>query len=597
MKRVMQHVVALMMIPTMSWGQDVTFDISAGNDTLKSALRDASLVAGLSSDETPAPQDYVAAARADYRRLLTALYAKGYYAGTISIKINGIEASNLAPLDAPTAIRGVSFSVDPGPRFNFAEVSIAPIPSGTLLPESFAKGEFARSDVIGEAVNAGIDAWRNAGHAKAQAAGQKITAQHAQSLLNVAISIDNGPQLTFGELSITGDSKVRASRITKIAGLPIGEVYSPQDLRDAERRLRATGAFDSVSAVEADNIGPNNTLPIELQIVDSRPRRFGFGLELSSIEGVKVSTYWLHRNFLGGAERFRVEGEISGIGGETGGIDYKIGASLDRPAVYGADTNLFSRAEISRIDEPNYLIDKVALQFGLTRPFGEDINLSAGIGVLAAREVTDLGTKTYTLLTLPLSATLERRDNPTDAKDGYYIDVDTTPFYNVDNGTFGARVFSDARIYKSVGEGNKLTFAARSQIGSVFGSDITDTPADFLFYSGGGGTVRGQSYDSLGITTTVGGTTTTTGGLSFAGAQLEARYAVTDKIGVVGFYDFGQITADSGFGGASQWHAGAGIGVRYNTGIGPIRLDIGTPASGDNIADEVQVYIGIGQSF
>ena len=243
------------------------------------------------------------------------------------------------------------------------------------------------------------------------------------------------------------------------------------------------------------------------------------------------------------------------------------------------------------------MIDKVALQFGLTRPFGEDINLSAGIGVLAAREVTDLGTKTYTLLTLPLSATLERRDNPTDAKDGYYIDVDTTPFYNVDNGTFGARVFSDARIYKSVGEGNKLTFAARSQIGSVFGSDITDTPADFLFYSGGGGTVRGQSYDSLGITTTVGGTTTTTGGLSFAGAQLEARYAVTDKIGVVGFYDFGQITADSGFGGASQWHAGAGIGVRYNTGIGPIRLDIGTPASGDNIADEVQVYIGIGQSF
>ena len=80
-------------------------------------------------------------------------------------------------------------------------------------------------------------------------------------------------------------------------------------------------------------------------------------------------------------------------------------------------------------------------------------------------------------------------------------------------------------------------------------------------------------------------------------AQLEARYSVTDSIGLVGFYDVGQITAGEGWSGNSQWHAGAGVGVRYNTGIGPIRLDIGTPASGDNIGKNVQVYIGIGQSF
>ena len=81
------------------------------------------------------------------------------------------------------------------------------------------------------------------------------------------------------------------------------------------------------------------------------------------------------------------------------------------------------------------------------------------------------------------------------------------------------------------------------------------------------------------------------------GAQLEARHAVTDKIGLAGFYDFGQIGADASFGGKINWHAGAGMGLRYNTGIGPIRLDIATPASGDNIASSVQVYIGIGQTF
>jgi len=231
------------------------------------------------------------------------------------------------------------------------------------------------------------------------------------------------------------------------------------------------------------------------------------------------------------------------------------------------------------------------------RPIGKVIDAFAGIGLLAAREVTDLGTKTYTLFTLPMGATMDRRDNPTDAKNGYYIEAAATPFMNINTGAVGSRVFGDARVYRSFGENNKFTLAGRTQIGTVMGSAISDTPADFLFYSGGGGTVRGQSYDSLGVSTTVSGVTTTTGGLSFLGAQAEARFSVTSKIGLVGFYDYGQIGADAGFSGSSNWHAGAGIGVRYNTGIGPIRLDVATPASGDGAGKSVQVYIGIGQSF
>lgn len=597
MKSLMRHVAVLALVPTLSWGQEISFTVDTTNDTLIETLKSASLVEALLPSENPAPQDYVAAARADYRRLLTALYSRGYYGGTISIRVNGTEATNIAPLDAPTAISTITYAVDPGPRFTFGEATVTPLAAGTELPETFATGRSARSTAITEAVGAGVSGWRNAGHAKAAAGAQSIAAQHAENKLNVNVAITPGPLLTFGALTISGDSAVRASRIAKIAGIPEGEIYDPQDLRDAERRLRATGAFDSVSAVEADDIGPNDTLPITLEIADSKPRRIGFGLELSSIEGLKVSSYWLHRNFLGGAERFRVEGEVSGIGGETGGIDYKLGASLDRPAIYGADTDIFSRAEISRLDEPTFLIDKVALEFGLTRPIGEDITAFAGIGLLAAREVTEFGTKTYTLFTLPLGATLEQRDDPTNAKNGYYLNIDATPFVNIDDGSVGARLYSDARVYRSFGATEQLTLAARTQVGSVMGSAIENTPADFLFYSGGGGTVRGQSYDSLGISTTVGDVTTTTGGLSFVGAQIEARYSVTDKIGVVGFYDYGQIGADGNFGGESNWHAGAGIGVRYDTGIGPIRLDIGTPASGDNIGEEVQVYIGIGQSF
>ena len=139
--------------------------------------------------------------------------------------------------------------------------------------------------------------------------------------------------------------------------------------------------------------------------------------------------------------------------------------------------------------------------------------------------------------------------------------------------------------------------AGRVQIGSVLDADLSEAPADFLFYSGGGGTVRGQPYQSLGIETVDGMDTVTTGGTSFLGAQLEARFLVRENIAVVGFYDFGQVGATATPGEDAEWHAGAGFGVRYNTGIGPIRLDLGTQANGDDAGSDLQVYIGIGQAF
>ena len=179
----------------------------------------------------------------------------------------------------------------------------------------------------------------------------------------------------------------------------------------------------------------------------------------------------------------------------------------------------------------------------------------------------------------------------------YYLDSRATPFVSIDGDVNGARAFSDARAYYTIGDALPVTFAARAQIGSLIGAGVNEAPADFLFYSGGGGTVRGQPYKSLGIDRIEGGEAVTTGGTSFAGAQLEARVAVRDNIALVGFYDIGQISDNELPFDNGDWHAGAGIGLRYDTGIGPIRLDIATPASGDNAGEEVQVYIGIGQAF
>ena len=577
--------------------QSITLDVGDAGSGLRGDIEAASLTYALREEEAPAPQDIVAAARADYRRILTALYASGYYSGTISIKVNGREAEGIAPLDAPSRINSVDITVVRGSRFNFGTATVAPVPPETELPERFATGEPARTRVIRESVRTGVNAWRDLGYAKAQTASQNIVARHADNALDVSVTLNPGQRLTFGNLSISGNEDVRTSAIARIAGFPTGEIFSPDAVTKVERRLRRTGAFDSVAITESDAIGPNATLPFALQVAESKPRRFGFGLELSSIEGLQVSSFWMHRNAFGGAERFRVEGEVSGIGGGTGGVDYKLGTSLSVPAIYGPETDFLATATLSRLDEPEFLLDSVATEASLTRLISDDLTANVGIGLLAAREETDLGVREYVLLTFPVGLELERRDDPTNPKSGYYIDLDATPFVALRGAGDGGRIYADVRGYTSFGENDRFTIAARGQLGSVLGVDVLTAPADFLFYSGGGGTVRGQPYQSLGLTTVDGADSVETGGLSFVGAQLEARVGVTDNIGVVGFYDYGFVGASATPLEDGEWHAGTGIGVRYDTGIGPIRFDIGTPANGDGAFSSVEVYIGIGQAF
>lgn len=581
--------------------QEVSIVLPPGAEDLRGPLDAASLTTSLAAAGPTTAQDYVAAARADYRRMLTALYAKGYFGGTVSITIDGQEVAGIAPLDAPAQISAVVIAVDPGPVFTFGQTAIGPLPPETTAPDSFQPGQIAQTDAVRSAVRAAVSGWQDLGFAKATAGAQDIVAQHATSRLDVAVQIDPGPRLTFGALTVTGNSAVRTDRIIAIAGLPTGQVYSPAEVELAETRLRRTGAFDSAALVESDTYTPDLTLPFTLQVSEQKPRRLGFGAELSSRDGLTLSAYWLHRNLLGGAERLRLDAGITQIGNLDSGPDLTLSADFGRPATINANTDLIASAGIERLDEPDFFLWQATADIGFIKYVRDDLTYEGSLGLLTAREETAYGTRDYTLLTLPLRGTLDRRDDKFDATRGYYLDLQATPFLGLSGGANGGRLYADGRVYRSFGSNGRFTIAARAQVGSVFGASLLDAPADFLFYAGGGDTVRGQPYQALGISILrnfgAGAVNAQSGGAAFVGAQLEARFDVTDKIGLVGFYDIGLIGADSLPQSGDDYIAGAGIGLRYDTPIGPIRLDLATPASGDNIGQELQIYIGIGQSF
>jgi len=562
---------------------------------LRDALRAASLLVAVNREGVSDAQEIVAAARADYARLVAALYGEGHYSGVVHITLDGREAASIPPLAAPGSIAAVEVTVEPGPPFAFARAEIAPLAPGTVLPADFAPGGRARSATMQAAVAAAVEGWRAGGHAKARPAGEDIVADHRRAEIEARFAIAPGPPVRFGALRIRGTERMRADRVRAIAGLPEGARFDPEALAAAAARLRRSGGFRSVALTEAETVGADGRMDIVAALVEERPRRFGLGAELASFEGLTLSGYWLHRNLLGGAERLRIDGAIGGIGATEGGLAVSLGARLVRPATFTPDTELAFGATAERAEYRDFTASRGGLEVGLAHRQSDRLRLEGGLALRVEHVTNGRGPETYAVLSAPLGAIWDRRDDPLDATAGFYLEARATPFLGLTGDTDnGAQVKLDARAYWRPGTG-RLVLAGRVQAGAVLGAGLFGTPREMLFYSGGGGSVRGQPFQSLGVSYDCGpGCTGRIGGRSFLGLSAEARLKLTDSIGLVAFGDAGMVAAGAPEGG--DWHAGAGLGLRYDTGIGPIRLDVAAPVAG-RTGDGVQIYIGIGQAF
>jgi translocation and assembly module TamA len=564
--------------------------VDSAEPGLEAALKAASLLVAAPDSSARDPHEVLASASADYARLVDVLYRHGYYGGVVSIRLDGREAGGMSALGLPARIGDVDIRVDPGPLFRFGTVAITPEATGTALPTTFRAGEPALLGTIRDALAAALDAWREAGHATADVAGRSIVADHRTRTLNVRLDIAPGPEVRFGSLRVTTPSGVRADRIRRIADLPEGALFTPSTLERSARRLRRTEAFSTVTLTGTGQIGPGSVMDVTAAVTDQKPRRFGLGAEVSPSEGGKVSGFWLHRNLLGGAERFRVTGEIANIGGQTSGIDGVLGFRLGVPAVLGGNTNGYATAVLKHLDETDFRANSAAIGVGVTRIISDDLEVSAGLGLGISATTDSFGTRTFRLVTLPATGTLDRRSDRLDPGSGVFLGLDAKPFYDVGSGAAGLRLYADGRAYRTVG---RTVLAARLQTGLVAGAGLTATPPDFLFYSGGGNTVRGQPYQSLAVDL---GGGLASGGRSFLALSAEARLPLRGAFGAVVFADAGFVGPGAFYAGGGAWHAGAGLGLRYKTGVGPIRLDLAVPVAGATGAGW-QLYLGIGQAF
>ncbi|ODT66389.1 MAG: hypothetical protein ABS75_28110 [Pelagibacterium sp. SCN 63-23] len=581
----------------------VTFSSSEGG-AVETALRNASALIADESEPASGAAGLIAKARGDYRRLLAALYSEGHYGGVVSIRIGGVEAANLAPDTRLPDPVDVTIAVTVGPLFRFANVNIVNQAPPTDDPDDqvdlpvmrgFGSGEIARSAVIVRAEELALEAWRQLGYAKAEIVSRDVVADHATNAVDATIVVNPGRRAAFGPIAVSGTRDMNPEFVAQQTGLAIGQEYDPDDVRRAQRRLDRLEVFRSARLEAAQSIGDDGLLPYDLIVEELPGRRFGLGATYSTIDGLGLEGYHLWRNLFGQAERLRLDARIASIGFpiDTAQFDYFAGGTFTKPGFYHPDVDLIAAVSAERTIYPTYTETSAAARVGLSWFFSDELTFNGGANFKRARFDDVFGTRDFATAGVYAGVIFDGRDSSVDPTEGLYAAANVEPYYDFIYGNTGLRVEAEARTYFGFGEDDPFIIAGRIKGGALLGPDLNQIPPDKLFFAGGGGSVRGYGFKSIGVDD---GTGTVTGGRYLLEASLEARAKVTEDIGVVGFVDGGYVAADV-FPGLEDLRLGAGIGVRYYTGLGPLRLDVAVPLNKRPGDADYAIYAGIGQAF
>ena len=580
------------------------------DDSATAALTGASNLITLQSSPPAGPVGLIRRALADQDRLYGALGALSYYGATVGITIDGKPLDDPGLIDQLTARQSkdpvkVSIKIDLGPGYKFKTVRLTDTKGSDQLPLVIDRaplgldpGQPALSGTILSAEGAMVSQMNNQGYPLAKVPSRDAVVDHADNTMDLTEVLDPGPKAGFGAVSVEGEKTVDESFILSRVPFVPGQVYSPSQIQDLRKDLADLGVFSNVRVTTATALDPQGNVPVAI-VVQERPLRFfGFGAKYETNYGAGINAYWGHRNLWGGAEQLRVDGELSGVGGGQGSgtePNYKFGVTLTVPGFLYRQVTLDAKAEAVHEVLDAYTSTRGLVQGIATYKYTKQIDLLAGLSFEKGHVENEQGEWDYTFVGIPLGAKIDTTDSLLNPSKGYRAQMSLTPYPSFLGSSVDMVVAKAvASTYLDLSDDGSIIVAGQLGISSIAGPDIADVPPDKRLYAGGGGSVRGYKYQSIGPQDEH---HNPTGGLSSIIGSLELRYKITDSIGIVPFFDAGGVYEKSVPDFGSDLQYAAGIGARYYTGIGPIRADIAVPLNKRKDDDAFQLYISIGQAF
>jgi translocation and assembly module TamA len=559
---------------------------------LDSALR-AAIVGEIGETDRPIDNRFEARRRArEAADAATAvLRSEGYYASVVE--------PDVGEGDTPTP----RVRITPGPRFTLAQPRIewvgSPPPAADQAAAEKAlalkPGSPGRAADVVSGEGRLVSALAQQGYADAKAEPRAVVVDHAARTVQPTFRIAAGSLVRLDDIQLTTKGRTNPRWVKGLAPWRRGQMYSPDLVAELERRLRDTRVYDQVTVALAppDQATPDGLRPVVVSLAERKRRTLELGASYATVEGLGLDVRWTRFNTFRRADTLTYFGRLSNI-------DSRVGVTVGLPHWRRPAQTLTLDGEAYSERTPAYDQKGVTTRADVHRRYGKTSYVSVGVSADFSRtdELT-VGTLTplgRDIATFALHGTvfLDRSDDALDPKRGWRLTVSGDPTFLAGKGTLPyLRLQTQGTAYLPVDRAASTVLAGRVHLGTILDGAVGDIPAPQRFYAGGGGSVRGFGFQDVGPRLP---DNTPEGGLSLFEASGEIRHRITDRWGVVAFVDAGDVgvTKTPDF---KNLAVGAGLGVRYNLGFGPIRVDVATPISNRRGGSPIQLYVSIGQSF
>ena len=532
-------------------------------------------------------------ARADAELLTELLRSHGYY-----------DASVEPAIEAAGQQLRVQLTAVPGPLYRFESVELPGLDQAAGGEAGRLRAAFgikAGDPVVAQQViDAGVAlqvALGEQGFATAKVGDQDIVIDHEAQTARLVLPITPGPIARFGQISVSGQPPFSSRHVQRIARFRPGDRYEQSEVADLRRALIATGLISSVEVAQVPREA-GQVIDLAVKLEPAPMRTIAGEVGYGTGEGIRAEASWQHRNLFNPEGALTLRGVV-GTQEQLGAVIFRRNNWLRRDQVLNA------QALASHVDRDAYEAKTLSLSGGFERQsnfiWQKKWTWSLGAELVATDErdtveaTGEARRRTFFIAALPGSLGLDESDDLLNPTRGFRLLGRLSPEISFQGGTFPyARMQLDGSAYHPVSD--KVVMAGRVRLGTILGAQRDDIAPSRRFYSGGGGSVRGYGYQRIGPRDA---DNDPIGGRSLAEFSLEARVRVNafgGNFGVVPFIDGGTLStgATPDF---KDWQIGVGIGARYYSSFGPIRIDIGTPLHRQKGDGRIAVVVGLGQAF
>lgn len=552
-------------------------------------LQSASQLLALSQSPPATTHGLRRRAEADMQNFIRVLHNSGYYNAAIDLNY---DFDRQPPL--------IVVKINTGPVYLFAEFAIVPA-EDSLTTFSFgclSLGDLgvtlwqpALPKTILSAEEALLDLMESYGYPFASIKKRDVVADQAAKDIHVTLYVDSGPLTYFGRTTLNSvkSCNVLPSFFPRKIFWKENEIYDPSKIAHTQAALEASGLFTSITITHDEAPLADGRLPMSIEVIEARHRSIGWGVGATTQRGIGLTTEWEHRNFRGVGEKFGFKTAIWS--------DLKEGTLFYvKPDFMRAGQDLVWLAEVQHESTKGFSETSLIVSGILERRISDHIQASYGGMYKKLHDTRAEHKGKYDLLKIPLQLRWSNANNLLDPTEGRTLNARLTPSWQFRHQSFVYCISTLVNtFYTPLTKDGTYVFALKSTFGSIFGCNRRSIPTSEKFYEGSESNLRGYSFLTV---SPLNHRHKPIGGRSMLIFATELRIRVSEAFGVVTFYDFGNVYANSIPEINRKVLQSIGSGLRYHTPVGPLRLDVAFPLNPrDHVDKRFQIYLSIGQAF